>query len=200
MLDPCQVTDYIIISFQTEDPQRGGGKEGRSTRNSVKAGTGSEIGRSLPRIKKVLKPKVTTDLDLRIQEAERQIEYLGENLAAVKLEGQLVPENLGIQGRLINPSLPIASGSTSEAAEKDQQNSQTNRTISTMVDKKAMVIPGTRDAPKFHSNNPIELRRFIRQIEDLWKEAGIEDTREKKESIGKYADAKSEEEWSSFIS
>jgi hypothetical protein len=201
LLDLCQVTDYTIaFRSKTEDPQRGGRKEGRSTRNSAKAGTVSEFGRSFPRIKRVLKPKATTDLGLRIQEAERQIEYTGESFTAVKLEEQLVPGNWGIQGRLINPSLPITSGSTSNAAEKDQQNSQTNRTISTMVDKKAMVVPGTRDAPKFHSNNPIELRRFIRQIEDLWKEAGIEDTKEKKESIGKYADAKSEEEWSSFIS
>lgn len=118
----------------------------------------------------------------------------------MKLEGQLVPENWGIQGRLINPSLPITSGATSDETEKDQQNSQTNRNISTMVDKKTMVIPGTRDAPKFRSDHPNELRRFIRQIEDLWREAGIEDTKEKKQSIGKYADANSEEEWSSFIS
>ena len=69
-----------------------------------------------------------------------------------------------------------------------------------MVDKKAMVIPGTRDAPKFRSDNPKELWRFIRQIEDLWKEAGIADAKEKKESIGKYANQDSEEEWSSLVS
>jgi len=69
-----------------------------------------------------------------------------------------------------------------------------------MVDRKTMVIPGTRDAPKFRRENPKELRRFIRQIEDLWKEAGIEDAATKKESIGKYADQDSEEEWSSLIS
>ena len=87
-----------------------------------------------------------------------------------------------------------------KSEEKDQQNSQTNRKISTMVEKKAMVIPGTRDAPRFKSEHPKELRRFIRQLEDLWKEAGIDGSQEKKESIGKYADQDSEEEWRSFIS
>src|SRR5277367_1725183 len=57
-----------------------------------------------------------------------------------------------------------------------------------MVKEKSMIIPGSRDAPKFQSARPRELRRFIRQLEDLWKDAGIETDKEKKESIGKYAD------------
>ena len=61
-----------------------------------------------------------------------------------------------------------------------------------------MIIPGSRDAPKFQSARPRELRRFIRQLEDLWKDAGIEKDQEKKESIGKYADQESEEEWSAL--
>ena len=52
---------------------------------------------------------------------------------------------------------------------------------------KSMVLPGTRDTPKFSSSRP-DLRKFIRQLEDLWKEAGITEDSEKKESIGKYAD------------
>ena len=49
--------------------------------------------------------------------------------------------------------------------------------------------------PKFSLGRPKELPRFIRQIEDLWKECGMESDSEKKESIGKYADQESEEEW-----
>jgi hypothetical protein len=58
-----------------------------------------------------------------------------------------------------------------------------------------MIAPGARDAPKFLSKKPQELRRFVRQMEDLWRDAGIVDDDEKKESIGKYADQESEEEW-----
>src|SRR5271154_3116729 len=60
---------------------------------------------------------------------------------------------------------------------------------------KAMIAPSARDAPKFSSRRPQELRRFVRWMEDLWKDAGITDDEEKKESLGKYADLDSEEEW-----
>jgi hypothetical protein len=73
-------------------------------------------------------------------------------------------------------------------SEPELSNSQTSEDISTMVDKKAMVLPGSRDAPKFSSTRPKELRRFIRLIKDLWKEAGVTSDKEKKESLGKYAD------------
>ena len=69
-----------------------------------------------------------------------------------------------------------------------------------MGDRKNMVVPGTRDAPKFVSSKPRELRRFIRQLEDLWKEAGITEGADKKQSLGKYADQESEEEWSALES
>jgi hypothetical protein len=36
---------------------------------------------------------------------------------------------------------------------------------------KTMISPAARDAPKFSSNRPQELRRFLRLMEDLWKEA-----------------------------
>ncbi|KAF8806711.1 hypothetical protein BYT27DRAFT_7102176, partial [Phlegmacium glaucopus] len=67
-----------------------------------------------------------------------------------------------------------------------------------MAGTKTMVAPGTRDAPKFSSKKPQELRRFLRQMEDLWKEAGIVDDEDKKTSIGKYADQESEEEWTAL--
>jgi hypothetical protein len=63
---------------------------------------------------------------------------------------------------------------------------------------KAMISPSSRDAPRFSSKRPQELRRFVRQMEDLWREAGIDDDEVKKESLGKYADQESEEEWRSL--
>ena len=61
-----------------------------------------------------------------------------------------------------------------------------------------MPAPGTRDAPRFTSEKPEGLRRFIRLIEDLWNDAGIKSDDIKKSMIGKYADQDSEEEWTAF--
>jgi len=80
-----------------------------------------------------------------------------------------------------------------------QTNSQTQRNIPLqMAGSKTMIAPGARDAPKFSSRKPQELRRFLRTMEDAWNDAGIVTDAEKKESIGKYADAESEEEWTAF--
>jgi hypothetical protein len=81
----------------------------------------------------------------------------------------------------------------------EASNSQSNRdmTLKMSTDKK-IVAPGTRDAPKFQSKRPQELRRFVRLMEDLWREAGVIDDEVKKSMIGKYADQESEEEWSAF--
>ena len=80
-----------------------------------------------------------------------------------------------------------------------QPNLQSEETISftKMVGetKHRMVAPGTRDAPRFKASDPDELRRFIWRMEDLWDEAGIQDDEKKKETLGKYADVVSEEEW-----
>ena len=61
-----------------------------------------------------------------------------------------------------------------------------------------MVAPGSRDAPRFKSSKPEDLRRFIRLMEDLWKDAGVTSDQAKKNMIGKYADQESEEEWVAF--
>ena len=57
---------------------------------------------------------------------------------------------------------------------------------------KTMISPSARDAPSFSSKRPQE---FLRQMEDLWQDAGIVDDEEKKCSLGKYEDQESEEEW-----
>ena len=59
---------------------------------------------------------------------------------------------------------------------------------------KTIISPSARDAPGFSANKPQELRRILRMMEDMWKEAGIEEDAEKKASLGKYADQESEEE------
>jgi hypothetical protein len=68
-------------------------------------------------------------------------------------------------------------------------------TTNPMVEKR-MVAPGSKDAPKFKSSHPEELRRFISRMEDLWEDAGVTNDEKKKTMIGKYADVASEEEWS----
>ena len=67
-----------------------------------------------------------------------------------------------------------------------------------MVSDKKMITPGSRDAPKFSSEKPEGLRRFVRMMEDLWKDASVVDDEMKKNMIGKYADQDSEEEWVAF--
>ena len=63
---------------------------------------------------------------------------------------------------------------------------------------KSLIAPSARDAPRFLSRRPQELRRFVRSMEDLYKDAGIVDDEEKKNLLGKYADQESEEEWSAL--
>ena len=77
----------------------------------------------------------------------------------------------------------------------NQPSTQTKKNIPLKMGTKSMVTPGNRDVPKFSSRKPYELWRFVRMMEDLWQEANITEDEEKKESIGKYADQESEEEW-----
>src|SRR5277367_3136338 len=87
------------------------------------------------------------------------------------------------------------------AQEEDKPNSQQaepSDVVKMTPTTKNMVPPGTRDAPKFVARRPEELRQFLRQMEDLWNEAGIKEDKIKKESVGKYADYECEEEWAAF--
>ena len=69
-----------------------------------------------------------------------------------------------------------------------------------LTSEKRMIAPGAKDAPRFKSTKPEELRRFIREMEDLWKDANVTRDAVKKSMIGKYADQDSEEEWAAFKS
>jgi hypothetical protein len=108
--------------------------------------------------------------------AERQLQ-IAENLS------QIVKE-LAVEEELIEENFLM-----------EEEELQIEKNLAKMTDKKQMVVPGTRNAPKFSAERPRQLRRFIRQLEDLWKEAAIISDKEKKESVGKYADQESEEEW-----
>jgi len=98
----------------------------------------------------------------------------------------------------------LAAGSTSSEMADDSQTQgimpsmmATNRS-SNLANEKRMVAPGSRDAPRFKSSKPEELRRFIRLMEDLWKDFGVTGDLARKTMIGKYADPESEEEWQAF--
>jgi Zinc knuckle len=113
---------------------------------------------------------LATDRHRKIFEAERQLAK-----AAMSFVGQTDQTDIG------------------------QTTSQTAETVpSIMVGDKRMVAPSARDAPSFRSTRPEELRRFIRSMEDLWREAGVTKDESKKSMIGKYADQDSEEEWIAF--
>ena len=73
-----------------------------------------------------------------------------------------------------------------------------DKTTMSSLTMRRMVAPVSKDAPRFKSSRPEELKRFIDLMEDLWKEAGITNDQAKKESIGKYADPDSQEEWAAF--
>jgi hypothetical protein len=127
---------------------------------------------------RIPRPAQTKNLNQRIAEAEQQLEGF-ENQDLNLEEEKSVQDALEGEGNIIT----------------DEEDSQTDRNLAKMGEKKQMVLPGTRDAPKFSATKPRELRRFIRQMEDLWKEAEINDHDARKESLGKYADQESEEEW-----
>jgi len=95
----------------------------------------------------------------------------------------------------------VKASSTSSSNLPPQDNAQSSEVVTdTMRSEKRMILPSARDAPRFKSSKPEELRRFIRLMEDLWKDYGIISDQTKKKMIGKYADQESEEEWRAFLS
>jgi hypothetical protein len=100
----------------------------------------------------------------------------------------------------VNKQLEKAALNTSsEMAGDEQQTKDPMQKASNSIERsKRMIYPGSKDAPKFNSDSPRELRRFIRLMEDLWEDTGIADDQQKKIMIGKYADQNSEEEWAAF--
>ncbi|KAK0454184.1 uncharacterized protein EV420DRAFT_1645061 [Desarmillaria tabescens] len=58
-----------------------------------------------------------------------------------------------------------------------------------------MPRPTSRDAPKFDSDEPENLRHFLGQMEDLFSDYSITDDDKKKKKLVRYTDAHTEEEW-----
>ncbi len=57
-----------------------------------------------------------------------------------------------------------------------------------------MPRPTSRDTPKFDSDEPENLRRFLGQMEDLFSDYSVTDDNEKKKKLVRYTDACTEEE------
>jgi hypothetical protein len=137
--------------------------------------------RTGPEPVKITRPTENRHLAKRVAEAEKQLEYQAEK----HLEQQT--------GKFLEYQPKVSIKQPKESIK--QTNSQTEENLPFEMGNKTMITPGARDAPKFSAKRPQELRRFVRQMEDLWKDAGITDDEEMKESLGKYADQESEEEW-----
>ena len=95
---------------------------------------------------------------------------------------------------------PSASVSNMQPEETTSSSVVTREKPFVVTSERRMIAPGAKDAPRFDSDKPEELRRFIRQMEDLWSDANVTKDDVKKSMIGKYADQSSEEEWSAFKS
>jgi len=65
---------------------------------------------------------------------------------------------------------------------------------------KEMPSPYARDAPKFDSEKPEELNRYIRRLEELFVKYGVESDKEKIRYLGAYTDARTEKEWEAMAS
>ena len=110
-------------------------------------------------------------------------------------------------------SLPIRAGKKPTASDKlqdrvteaerqlkveiinKQTDMQTLRISPLRMVAKAMISSGAQHVPKFSSRRPEELSRFLWMMEDLWKDAEVNDDGEMKEMVRKYADQDTEEEW-----
>ncbi|PFH51058.1 hypothetical protein AMATHDRAFT_143568 [Amanita thiersii Skay4041] len=60
---------------------------------------------------------------------------------------------------------------------------------------KGMPAPEAKDAPKFSSEKPETLRRYLTRMEELFNLHKVVDERQKKKHLGRYANAQTEEEW-----
>lgn len=69
-----------------------------------------------------------------------------------------------------------------------------------MPGNKEMPSPYARDAPKFDSEKPEELNRYIRRLEELFVKYGVESDKEKIRYLGAYTDARTEKEWEAMAS
>ena len=139
---------FVICRFpKTADKNKKIEPKSRLSKTSLKAGKEapltSDRGLFSKGASRIPRPVQTKDLNPRITEAERQLQIV-ENLS------QILEEELAVEEELIEGNF-----------QNEEEDSQTDRNLVTMTEKKYMVVPGTRDAPKFSAARPRELRRFI---------------------------------------
>ena len=121
-----------------------------------------------------------------------------------------VMQRFSLRTETVSQPLPIILRTSVRAADNINPNSAAQRNIINMTDEpetsapsgrrssKSMPLPGSRGAANFDKEKPIELLRFIEQMEDLFKEHDIEDDQAKKRYLGRYTDQKTEFEWRAF--
>jgi hypothetical protein len=97
------------------------------------------------------KPSLTSDSNQRIEEAEQQTSWIKNKKFG--FETDLTSEEELIQSELTR----LPKDKESESKTKGME-SQTLENLSTFRDRKNMIVSGTRDAPKFLSTKPRELR------------------------------------------
>ena len=198
-----------LYSFTTDKTKTSSNKKDkatvRKTKNSAKAGKqlplttnslrGVAFGASTSRGRSYLPPA----LRKRINHAENQLANKAiienikepiENIASQSLRND--------ESETDETAIAAIANLLTENVETNEQPEESISVVKMTGNNKTMVTPHTRDAPKFSARRPEELRRFLRQMEDLWKDAGIDDDQTKKVSLGKYADGDSEEEWAAF--
>ena len=111
-----------------------------------------------------------------------------------------LPKDTRLKDKILQAEEQLAKSAINPMSTQNQtvDNSQSSSSKVVFERDRKMPAPGTRDAPRFTSEKPEGLRRFIRLMEDLWKDAGVSSDDTKKSMIGKYADLDSEEEWTAF--
>ena len=140
----------------------------RTTQTALRAGTLPPLGKNIGPIKRTISAPGTITTGERFKKIKQAEEQLQKGAVEER-------QSKGKEKEVME---------TTELAPRTQNKKM-----------KTMISPSARDTPSFSSKRPQELKRFLRQMEDLWQDAGIVDDKEKKSSMGKYADQESEEEW-----
>jgi hypothetical protein len=122
-----------------------------------------------------------------------------EGLLKIEKPKKSVVDDVDRQKKIREVERQLAKTATSSTTKPTKMQPE-GTTSSTVRSDRKMIAPGSKDAPRFKSTRPEELRRFISLMEDLWKDAGVTNDEMKKSMIGKYADQDSEEEWAAFES
>ena len=81
-----------------------------------------------------------------------------------------------------------------EELEPNFEDAQEQEEVVNMAPKN-MPSPYARDAPRFNSDKPKELNRYIWRLEELFTKHGVNEDKDKIRYLGTYADVRTEKEW-----